>query len=507
MKSKLRVLFLYLGIFIIEAPLHAQTTATKIIDYTTWSTNNCNAFSSATTISGLVHLTNAGQPTYKAQDNAISMECGYYGSSAPKGAIYEIGYNFVAGHNITISIEAAAIGNSYFPVIYTVLTSGFTGANAGCNGPGGITPPSGSPPNVASNSVISTTFTSLPFGFGPLTAGYSKLLIYAAPDQSSMTTSATQWIEIRKITITDVTPAPPPTFSISATGSNSVPCGGVADKVFTIQNHYNTPNVTSYVWHLNNTSGGSATNGWRYNGAPAPNTITTTSNTLLLSTVCGTDRAFVSATAVVGSNSYNTTNTIDLSFPLPTNFVISGPDNYNSTALPGAQYSLYPQGGIPTGDAYCNSTYTWSTNNTAFYKTSQSDIRAWFTRNGSVPVYDPQFVITGKVQACGQTATASKVVNYRPPVDPLVMKRAINMSSQFSVMPNPSTDGHFTISFGEVIQEGRLLIYTLDGKLCEQFTIQSQLVQQVDLGRYAAGTYIIRFISGATVITEKLVRR
>jgi hypothetical protein len=96
-----------------------------------------------------------------------------------------------------------------------------------------------------------------------------------------------------------------PSFQLTANGSTSVAltCGSSASYTFAVNNNGQVPNcVTSYSWNLQ-----SANNNWLYNGSPAPQVITTTTNSITLTqAACGDKPTNVSVTPSIGSQSFST---------------------------------------------------------------------------------------------------------------------------------------------------------------------------------------------------------
>ncbi|MGE5107924.1 MAG: T9SS type A sorting domain-containing protein [Sphingobacteriales bacterium] len=108
----------------------------------------------------------------------------------------------------------------------------------------------------------------------------------------------TKTVRIRKIRIVET----PPLASFTITSPISVICGKANPVNLAVTNVYSTSGVTGYTWNLG------AGNTWRYLNAPAPATITTSTNTLQLFPTCGITPTSLTATVTVGTNSY-TTNT------------------------------------------------------------------------------------------------------------------------------------------------------------------------------------------------------
>ncbi|NJO24601.1 MAG: hypothetical protein HC867_00690 [Bacteroidia bacterium] len=155
----------------------------------------------------------------------------------------------------------------------------------------------------------------------------------------------TKTVRVRKIRIVE-TP-PPATFTITPSPIPVV-CGKANPVTLTINNVNNTPGVTGYTWNLG------AGNTWIYNGNPAPATIATTTNTLILSPTCGITPGSVSATVSVGTLTYptntatvsSTNETLSISGPNP---LCSGSTVYSVTNLPTCGATVTNWNATPSG--------------------------------------------------------------------------------------------------------------------------------------------------------------
>lgn len=124
-----------------------------------------------------------------------------------------------------------------------------------------------------------------------------------------------------------------------------MPFGVGSPQVFTVTNVYNSPGVTSYEWNL-----GSSSNGWFFNGTPAPQNISTTSNTLTLTPDQCASLSNVSVTVRMNNTNYQTLNTsVTRSTPPASTFSISGPNEFCSSG----NYTI-------SGGSLCGASVTWS---------------------------------------------------------------------------------------------------------------------------------------------------
>ncbi len=321
MKIKFNNLFSIFCILIITSITNTTFAQNVVIDYEAWNPSSppCNIFGggvnvpctsngSATTIQ---HQTLLGQPDYNASSLAIEMGVYYASASSILGGRYRIAYNFKVNYKYLITISATeAIGGGAGPYLRTDLTNNGGGTGTSCPGAQAIDQNlSGNPPPQQIN--YATGYGDFQFAYTtalPIT--YSSLEISAIP----ATGGGTNAIRIKKITITE---APPPiSFSLSPSSVSKV-CGTTLNQTFTAIPTYIPPGATvSYLWDL-----GSSSNGWLYGGSAAPQTITTSGNTLSLSAdACTTTPSNVSATVTVNGTNYST-NTVALSSPA---FSISG---------------------------------------------------------------------------------------------------------------------------------------------------------------------------------------
>ncbi|HEX6430229.1 MAG TPA: T9SS type A sorting domain-containing protein, partial [Niastella sp.] len=137
-----------------------------------------------------------------------------------------------------------------------------------------------------------------------------------------------------------------PALKLSANGSTplSLTCGASSPYTFTVENG-NLASCLSYQWNL-----GSDNNNWLYNGNPAPQYISTTSNSLTLTpATCNGKPADVYVTLKVNNTDFTTLN-VPVTLAIPT-FNISGSGNICNS-------ENYEIGGLP-----CNAIVNWSISN------------------------------------------------------------------------------------------------------------------------------------------------
>lgn len=324
-----------------------------IINYQTWTgATGCNIFSSSTSVPAITngnnitvaHQSNIGQPEYSGgSTNAVSLGCfavidANGNTTAYKGTEFRLVYNFQPGNSYEIKINAACInGNS--ANLRILPNSGGNGSSTQCNGPADIDPNTSG--NLYSNRVMSggTTWTDYTYNYGAFASAQTLLNISAVPPVGS----GTQTILIRKITITETPPTP--TFTLSPSPTLNVPLGTNSPQTFTVTNVYNSPGVTSYEWNL-----GSATNGWLYFGNPAPQNISTSTNTLMLTPDPCVSLSNISVTVRINNLNYQTLNcSVTRTIPSASSFAISGSNEFCTSA----NYTI-------SGGSLCGANVTWS---------------------------------------------------------------------------------------------------------------------------------------------------
>lgn len=300
---------------------HSQT----VIDYQTWSTSSCNAFAFSVNVPATVngvsgnvnHNSTVGQPTYDSTNGAITLTSRILGA-AQNGTQYRISYNFKTAYSYKITMNVARIKSteSGANVQLEAGLTNSTGGSTGCSGTNVIS--ASNSPFATSKQITSATFSNYIYDFSPLSGAQAYLTIGAIPP----TGSVDQYVLIRKVTIEEI--APTPAFTISPS-SLAVDCGTTTSRTFTVNNIHNSPGTLSYDWNL-----GSANNGWIYNGSPAPQTFTTSTNSISLTSSTSTTSLSNVSVGVVYNGSTYTTLTSNITTIAPT-FSISGASQFCTT--------------------------------------------------------------------------------------------------------------------------------------------------------------------------------
>ncbi len=151
--------------------------------------------------------------------------------------------------------------------------------------------------------------------------------------------SSPNQVFIKSVTITET---PPTAFKLTASNT-SIPCGNAQPITFTITGT-GVPQGASLSYQFNV---GTGNNGWLYNGTAAPSNITSSSNTLSLTPVCGSVLSSINATVSFNGTNY-TTNSVNVSITQP-NLSINGVTSFCSGS------NHYFINNLP-----CNATVSWS---------------------------------------------------------------------------------------------------------------------------------------------------
>jgi hypothetical protein len=358
----------------------------------------CNTFSSTPIVDGYTHQSTIGFPTYlAAPQNLISLACSATQSGSTieyRGTEYQILFPFKKyfSYEITSYFKGVKVqADAFFPRLGMAVLKTPKNANVAlnCVGPQLFDPTQYS--SIESYSVLTNPSGPI-LTTGWLGDNYQSLLIAALPTQGSVTTGATN-IQIRKVTITEKSP-----FSISPTAKTIV-CGIPITQTFTVNNLAGVPGITQYVWNL-----GPLPTGWKYNGTSAPVSITTTTNSLTLSTNANASLGpqNVSVTVYQGANPINAGSSIitfDQSIP-STIFMTGNLELFTSDPIVGS-YSI---NGLGSGH-----TVTWQQPN--------PNTLGSLSFSGSSATFTPNINATGTVilaasisNPCGNSATRNLTI-------------------------------------------------------------------------------------------------
>ncbi len=304
------------------------TQIPTIIDYTKWSSSDCNIFAastdvpatigSSTTTVNIAHITNIGQPQYSAGTNkAVRLYCEYTNPEY-KGSEYRITYNFKNGYSYRILINAACINsnaqNSHTANLRVKPNTGGNGGNNKCNGYDIIDANTSGSGYQNSPMVGGTTWTDYIYGYQNITQGYSYLNISAIPQQDA----ELQTVLIRMVTIEETAPLVlPPSFTLAPL-TVAKACGTAISQTFTVTNVNSTAGVTGYAWTIGT--------GWKLQNGTIPTSPypTTTSTLTLTSDANVSNLGNVSVAAQFIGSSVNASGSCVVSNSIPYNFSING---------------------------------------------------------------------------------------------------------------------------------------------------------------------------------------
>jgi hypothetical protein len=373
-KINLKII-LAVAIFFYSAKSFSQTTTTISYDATSsLSTTKCNVFDPPVNVGGQLHTSVIGAATFSTA-NGLTLPTNYTNSTMKtKRSDYRISYPFKSGYTYRIDVTAFgyASNSTAYPSLGAALftAAGLTYTSTSCVA-GDI---SGFPPL---GSIIITQVNGTSTVYSPPSANFTSpsnydYLVLEATCQAAQDISDLLYIQKIKIIET-----PPISFTLPS--SKSLSCGSTTAQTFTVTNVYGTTGITNYTWNL-----GSASNGWLYNGNPAPQTIQTgTNNSISLTPVCGGAQSSVTATVTANGSTYNT-NASTVAYTQPTMSIVG-----NSPMC--ASSSVYYVSGLP-----CNGTVTWSATPSGIVTTSTSNNQVTLSATGI-----GQIQLKATITSCG----------------------------------------------------------------------------------------------------------
>lgn len=267
------ILSYFLILFFVISKADSVKAQTTVIDYTNWtSATGCNIFGTGPLVNGLQHRTVLGTPTYETVNKSIVLQSDISNGST-RGTSFRINYNFKKGYTYKITIKAWRLKgtstSSDIRLRSELVNSSTTTSQ--CAGPEFNNNFGGSTATYQYNDINNGTDKDYIYNFNSLQSAFSHLIVGALINFNS----TIQIAYIKKITIEETAPElvlDPKTLPTT--------CGITTTQAFTVSNPSGLENITSYEWNL-----GSASNGWLYNGNPAPQIIPTTSNSLSLTSV------------------------------------------------------------------------------------------------------------------------------------------------------------------------------------------------------------------------------
>ena len=459
---------------------HAQT----VISYANIFPSGCNLFFPARNVGGLDHTATVGQVFYDQTNGAISLPVvvPQFGNM-PKVTRFAISYNFIANHTYTVSLLAKGTVFGRDPLVYGEATSTIT-PTTNCNGPE-------NDPNSAQTGqtgfIGNNSFQNYNIQIQVLSGGASYLQLKAIGGG----TQGDATLMIKQITITDITPPPGPTFSISSSVASRT-CGSpsLSGITFTV-NSQNATNITGYDYIV-------SPNQWTY-GFPATlvlNPIHLTSNTITLTPFECEGGATLTVVPYINNVAKpSVSKTIAINRPT---FSIDGPSSLASVA---GAYNF-------VGSPVCGGGPVWSIDNTNLAELSFSGNTAGVQRRSGFGVpASGTVVLKATVNQCGLGVVATKTISITSPFgfasSPSYLSDA---ATNVTISPNPGT-GMFKVTFGKFIESGSYEIRSLDGKLVNKGTIQKAAMTSVDITNAASGIYFMNVNDGTTQSQHKFVKK
>jgi hypothetical protein len=303
------------------------------------STQTCNVFNTSPLFNpgGFTHYPMVGGAYYNGTEVRLQT------ANPPTNEMatgYAIAYPFKANYPLVITIIAA--DSSVDPTSAPLLQFGGLAALPNPN----VTDPTGCGPvgengwlflnsNIWNTATLNRAYKQYSWLLTPNSTGAYVYFLASGGSQIDGTT-----VYIKSLTIG------PPTFTLSP-GGGSQPCGRPGSPInFSVSNNNGLTGITSYTWNLG--APGTAGNGWLYDGSPAPQYITTTTNSVSLTTTGCETPGPVTLTVNTAVTSYqtNTANVSLYSMPL----TVTGPSQFCNTSAQTYTVSTPP----------CNATVTWS---------------------------------------------------------------------------------------------------------------------------------------------------
>ncbi|MRX48512.1 hypothetical protein GJJ64_15060 [Pedobacter sp. HX-22-1] len=174
-------------------------------------------------------------------------------------------------------------------------------------------------------------------------------------------------------------------------------CGVSTNQTFMVSNPSGMASITSYEWNL-----GSANNGWLYNGSPAPQNITTTSNSLALTSVCNAATVNNVGVTIKVNNANYKSYTATVSRAAATSPIIIG----SSSICSGS--GTYSISNLP-----CGATVNWSaTGNTTFNGGNATGNSVTINNSGTEVI-----TLTANISsACGNFTRTKSITVGLPPL-------------------------------------------------------------------------------------------
>lgn len=383
-------LFLFL-ILLVTFSNVGDVSGQTVIDYTTWTPNtNCNLFGTGPIINGLEHRTVLGKPTYEAVNKSIVLESDKDINNVTRGTSFRFNYNFKKGYTYKITIKASRFKgtstSSDIRLRSELVNSSTTTTQ--CLGPEFNNNFGGSTSSSQFKDIDSQSDKDFIYNFNTIPNNFSYLIVGALIDINS----TFQVAYIKKITIEETAPElvlEPKTLATT--------CGVSTAQTFSVGNPFGLEGISSYEWNL-----GSANNGWLYNGSPAPQNITTTSNSLALTSVCNAATVNNVGVTIKVNNANYKSYTATVSRAAATSPIIIG----SSSICSGS--GTYSISNLP-----CGATVNWSaTGNTTFNGGNATGNSVTINNSGTEVI-----TLTANISsACGNFTRTKSITVGLPPL-------------------------------------------------------------------------------------------
>ena len=359
--------------------INAQIVA---LDYSSFSSGDCDVFANVTPFQGIFHQTNVGDVTRNSTEGAISLKFNY-NNGTQKGTEFSIfDINFKKDYKYIVKIIAKNNSNYSEPA---GLKCNFNSSSTdpGCNDVNFVNY-NNSTFSLSNNwfqVVNGTSFIEYAFESDYLSSAQTRLGIGSfSLNNIGQSSEFIQTIYIKRIEIFEI--APQPTFTLSPSTVN-IPCGSISPVIFTVTNVYNTPDVT-YSWSY---PGWTLVNSTATTRTLQPNLASTLpSNVVVTPSVSGVLQTSKSATVSRAT--------------FTSNAAISGANSLCTSAN-------YTISGLQSGESV-----QWSISNTSVATLSNStgtSVTVNKVSNGTV-------TLTATItNSCGQTTGIPKTINVGAP--------------------------------------------------------------------------------------------
>jgi hypothetical protein len=465
---------------------------------------SCQKLYPSKIINGVTHKAIAGYvtaPGVVPYNNVLNLDAWSTVTRNSSSAV-SVEYPFLAGHYYKITFLAARKNSSANNPFLSVFLNDFDYPALDCGeylnfGALG----SAETERYKMKEITSTVFQEYVLTFDNLWGDFPRFWFAAMPKVPVTQNDLYQQVLVSSMKIEDVTLSTP-IFTLTQNNQNTLKCGEILPKTFTINNINNFPGAT-YKFFLS-TNLGDIGNGWNLtDGTPAPNSISGQSISLK-------SKQCAKGIYAIGMVTYNNVN-------YWTNYVFMSAITpelkiYGPSQLISAEAGLFDVQGVESTPLNynwpCSFFDSWSitSGSGALYNTQSFKTNFYGTNTTSLsplPV-----TITASVNMCGTTKKVTKNVNITKPVSfPFFNAKGMLANKdalQLNINPNPSS-GIYTVTFSQLVSDALITVISIDGKNILKKKVTGAGVE-IDLSAYPAGLYILRMDSNNEILTEKLVK-